>query len=700
VRGAAAFVLLLGCRPESTADSGVPAQDGTDTPMLSSAEAVAGPDAIVEVGVPLTLDGAASTGVAFAWDFGDGQSAEGATVTHAWSEPGNYAVVLAVTGEDGGWRSDSLQVVVHAPLLEPAPVASGMLARSADGGTLYAALPEADAVIALDLGSGAAGTHISCGEPRTVAVSPTGAVGAACAGEDAVTVREPDGTTWSVGFEVGAMPVGVVPNGGSVWAVSLAGVGAVARVQASGELSREDVGPDPRALAWLPGGAGERTFVARWRSGPGGGRVQALGASPATLPVDERGDSDTTTGGVPNLIEQVVPTPDGLDLVLPMAHSNDLRGAWLTGEDLLHDVTVRAVVSLLDPDAAQDDVAARKQLDDRGRANAVVPSPYGDKLYLVHTGTRTVSILDRWTQNVVGSIWDVGAAPTAAVVSPDGGTLYVYAWLEREVRAYDVSGASVPPAELGRWPLLDEEPLSAEVLLGKQIFWDAADKRITRAGYISCANCHPDGDHDGRTWDFTDRGEGLRNTPSLLGRAGMGMGPVHWSANFDEIQDFENDMRGPFGGLGFLSDADWAEAGETLGPAKAGRSAELDALAAYVASLEEAPVSPFSAEAGDEAAFEAAGCGDCHPAPLYTDSDLDSFVRHDIGTLTEASGQRLGGGPLDGVDTPTLLGAWASAPYLHDGTATDLRAAVLAHDGADALPEADLDAIVRFVRSL
>ena len=30
-------------------------------------------------------------------------------------------------------------------------------------------------------------------------------------------------------------------------------------------------------------------------------------------------------------------------------------------------------------------------------------------------------------------------------------------------------------------------------------------------GYLSCATCHLDGGHDGRVWDFTGRGEGLRN---------------------------------------------------------------------------------------------------------------------------------------------------------------------------------------------
>ena len=694
------LLVLTACRGDGLTAGSAGAAEDTSGPQPGMAEAVAGPDAVVEVGTPLTLDGSASTGVSFAWDLGDGGSADGVTIEYTWNEPGNYAVVLSVTGEDGGWRSDSLQVVVHAPLLEPAPAWSGTLARSPDGTTLYAAMPESDAVFAIDTETGAVSELLVCGAPTSVAVAPDGAVGVACAGDHTFSGLDASGTPWSYTFDWGSAPVGVVPNRDGVWAVSLAGAGEVVRFDASGELDRTGVGPDPRALAWLPADGGDRTWVARWRSDDTGGQLQDLAGHIISLPVDERGDSDTTTGGLPNLVSQVVPTPDGEALVLPMAHSNHLRGAWRSGQDLLQDTTVRAVVSLVAPDAVEDAVAARKQLDDRGRSNAVVPSPFGDRLYVVHTGTRTVSILDRWTQNLLGSIPDVGRAPTGAVVSPDGDILYIFAWLDREIRAFDVSGGSTPPAEIVRWPLLLSEPLSAEVLLGKQIFWDSADKRITRSGYISCANCHPDGDHDGVTWDFTGRGEGLRNTPSLLGRSGTGMGPLHWSANFDEIQDFENDMRGPSGGLGFLSSDDWAEAGDTLGPQKAGRSPELDALSAYVATLDTPLASPHSAGAEDEAAFLAAGCAGCHRAPLYTDSDLGSFIRHDIGTLSEASGQRLGGGPLDGLDTPTLLGVWASAPYLHDGSAVDLRAAILAHDNAEALPVSDLDAIERFVRSL
>ena len=121
------------------------------------------------------------------------------------------------------------------------------------------------------------------------------------------------------------------------------------------------------------------------------------------------------------------------------------------------------------------------------------------------------------------------------------------------------------------------EVYDSQELRGKQIFHDAKDTRITKSGYIACSHCHPSGDQDGLTWDFSDRGEGLRNTSSLLGRSGMEMGLLHWSGNFDEIQDFEGDMRNDFGGSGFLSEEDWQRTQFSLGESKEGLS-ELESI--------------------------------------------------------------------------------------------------------------------------
>ena len=296
--------------------------------------------------------------------------------------------------------------------------------------------------------------------------------------------------------------------------------------------------------------------------------------------------------------------------------------------------------------------------------------------------------MDGYTAQALSGIRGVGNAPDGLVLASNG-KLFVNAFLSREVIVYDVSPSlsstdQGAPPPLARIPTIDKEPLSPQLLMGKKIFYNAADTRMGHAGYWACASCHFGGFSDGRVWDFTDRGEGLRNTKSLLGiRGAQGEGRVHWSANFDEIQDFERDIRESFLGTGFMSDTEFnarllpSGIYDSLGKPAAGVSVELDALAAYITSLDKVPPSPFRNPDGSFTAaalegrkiFVSAGCPACHSGPDFTDSPQG--LLHDVGTILPTSGMRLGG-PLTGIDTPTLKGLWQSAPYLHDGRAATL----------------------------
>ncbi len=204
---------------------------------------------------------------------------------------------------------------------------------------------------------------------------------------------------------------------------------------------------------------------------------------------------------------------------------------------------------------------------------------------------------------------------------------------------------------------------------------------------MSCASCHNDGGHDGRVWDLTGMGEGLRNTVSLTGRGGMSHGFLHWSANFDEVQDFEGQIRSLAGGTGLMTDAAFATRSQPLGTTKAGVSADLDALAAYVASLTTFTQSPHRNADGSlttlaaqgRTVFQNANCGSCHAGAKFTDSA--NATLDNVGTIKQpTSGQRLGA-TLTGIDPPTLRDVWATAPYLHDGSAATLADAVRAHTG-------------------
>ncbi len=201
-------------------------------------------------------------------------------------------------------------------------------------------------------------------------------------------------------------------------------------------------------------------------------------------------------------------------------------------------------------------------------------------------------------------------------------------------------------------------------------------------------------------------GEGLRNTASLRGRA-AGQGFLHWSANFDELQDFEAQIRTLAGGSGLMSDVDFnaGTRSQPLGDTKAGVSADLDALAAYVASLNTSANSPrrnadgsltTAAVAGREV-FRAANCAQCHGGAAFTISASANL--QDVGTIRQpGSGQRLGGA-LTGIDVPTLRDVWATAPYLHDGSAATIAQAITAHGGV-SFSSTDLANLVAYVEQI
>ncbi len=70
-----------------------------------------------QVGVAAHFDGSTSSDadgqiVEFLWDFGDGQTAVGEQVTHAFAEPGSFSASLSVTDDDGATGQQVIDVVV------------------------------------------------------------------------------------------------------------------------------------------------------------------------------------------------------------------------------------------------------------------------------------------------------------------------------------------------------------------------------------------------------------------------------------------------------------------------------------------------------------------------------------------------------------------------------------------------------------
>jgi len=738
--------LLTGCSDEPIAsldaglrDAGL--RDATvDAPLV-------GPLVATIVGAPYVYVGASSC---FALDhnggpaavsrvrWGDGstETFDGATSSacHTYTTPGPLVVGLAVDAR--GYQVDASQLVhvVHAPS-SPRPTASSTLAYDAAQETLWVVEADADRVAVIDVPTRTRRTLVIVGDrPRTLALVGSQVV-IACQGDDTLHVLDTrDDSHTIVALPPGSAPFGVVadPRGGRVW-VSLQGRGELVALRLDGALAMLEsplsVGRDPRALAMRSDGM---IVVTRWRATQMDARVYVVDASDAraprldpevALPRETGRDSDTDNDGVLSFLDSAAPAPDGSRVIVAGLKANVVAGLARTGRRLTSQTTARAALVEVGLGARGEAGygSLRRSLDDLDYVSALVFSPMGETLYALIEGAEAIIALDAFTFDSAGSIDDIGHGADGLALDATGTLLFVHAALSREVRIYDVRDLSTEPIALGRIPTVDVEPLAPDVLAGAIVFHRSRDARMSRTRYLSCASCHRDGEADGLIWDFTQRGEGLRNTVPLRGRAGTAHGPLHWSANFDEIQDFEHDIRNGQGGTGFLDDSvlHIGTRDTTLGEPKAGLSAELDALAAYVASLDVFGTSASrrdddplwrAARARGEVIFRnpAVGCASCHSGTRYTDSAFLSAgvpLLHDVGTLSASSGSRLGAA-LVGLDTPTLRGLWASAPYLHDGSAATLREVLRARNDSDlhgvtsALDDAQLADLETFLLAL
>ncbi len=176
---------------------------------------------------------------------------------------------------------------------------------------------------------------------------------------------------------------------------------------------------------------------------------------------------------------------------------------------------------------------------------------------------------------------------------------------------------------------------------GRRLFFAANDPVVsnTQAG-VSCATCHFRGRNDGLTWRFT---RGAFQTPSLAGKVSE-TEPVRWDGGRETVAvDALMTSQGLMGGSGMTE------------------VHSLD-LAAFIDSTRDVDL-PLRGVSVDEdprlargkALFERAdvGCASCHSGPRYTDNKTYPM----LGIMAQ---------------TRSLVGVAASAPYLHDGSASTL----------------------------
>jgi len=318
--------------------------------------------------------------------------------------------------------------------------------------------------------------------------------------------------------------------------------------------------------------------------------------------------------------------------------------------------------------------------------------------------------------------------------------------VKTEVKVEDTKVAEVAAPEAYAWVLPrglkapavpEDNPMSAEkVELGHQLFFD---KRLSVDGTRSCYSCHQNelGNADGRERALGP-GEKLlaRNTPTIWNVAYHA--ELYWDGRAGSL---EKQMLGA-----------WKGGNMAVGDGLAAKAAEIGALPEYRAQFrkvfgvgEAEAVTPElvakavsayertllcgdtawdsntltpEAQRGWELFRGKAACGTCHSGDNFADG-----LYHRVGVGVPESGEGGDAGRFDASKaeadrykfrTPTMRNIGKTAPYFHDGSVADLRAAVkLMATGGDrkvkdidpnladrGLTDAEIDDLVAFLRAL
>ncbi|MCU0519078.1 MAG: beta-propeller fold lactonase family protein [Anaerolineae bacterium] len=606
-----------------------------------------------------------------------------------------------------------------SPLAGSIKRASSAIAITADGLTLAAANPDSNSVTLVNAATRSALAEIGVGiDPRMVAIDEGhNRLYVTSRGDDRVTLIDLASLQVVTATQTGGQPYGIVVDAaGQLLYVAEQGADRIAVLDAL-TLDRVAAYPTADRPSGLALSADGRTLVVTHLLT---NTLTILTVRPFTayLPLLIReGITTAVSGGtratgtiwaanIPsttlslwpdsNLVQSIVIAPDGQRAYVVHTRSNTGNRA------LTFDTTVFPVVSLIDLPSRRHLLGQQFDLGTFDPPGVGLPfdaalTPDGAQLWVVNAGSNDVTVIDLTTRQRVAHI-EVGDNPRGIAFAPDGSEAYVNATLAGTVEVLSAGTYTITAVITAT-----EIPLPPVLLNGKRLFNSSDDPRMARAQWISCATCHFEGEHDGRTWFFGFAGP--RNTTSLLGM--IETYPLRWSGEWDESADSEFAVRQENFGSGLIT-------GELYcalmpldcvhQPPNQGRSDDLDSLAAFIDSLR-IPLSPThahgeplsAAETRGQASFHipTLGCVTCHPPPLYTD-----LQAHDVGTATDD--ERIG----PAYDTPSLRGLYGSAPYFHDGSAGTLHAALTRptpnseHDVSEKLTETETTELVEFLLAL
>jgi mono/diheme cytochrome c family protein len=608
---------------------------------------------------------------------------------------------------------------------------SSALGISDDGKTLFVALPDHDRVKAVDAKTGALkGESTVVGAPHRLTVLRDGRVAVTARLGGTLSILSSDASTVEAQVEVGAMPHGVVQVDDDV-VVAVTGMSELARIALDNpNVVKDRVAletPDPRGLATTPDGT---LYVTHFSAGV----VSTVAVEDDTVAAQVDMHLPSNPYFFPNHLESMTVTPSGEEVAAPHEECNNDPAQFNSGGDFSGAAAEYYVQGptgfpAVVPAVSRIDTASRVSVSDGpGNLNPVftpTPEPAGPAPTLINPldtpllgmetlvngpvalaladGGRLELLVNRGSGNVllrrtrlkegdksILGVVDVGTGAEDIVLSPSGKQAYVLNRFTYEITRFDVPSVEMATtlghgrASVERFtdqenanntfagqmtaeelPRLDHDvrfavaapTLPDEVSRGRILF-HTVDDRMTRRGAIACASCHPGGSADGITWNFK---EGPRNTPALWGGI-MDTAPFHWDQAVADVTDLNHvTIQGRMGGMG-LSEADLRDIGEFIDtlPAPAGPMENLGG----------------DVDRGREIFYsEEAQCASCH-----TGSDFTDGLAHDVGTgvgMVERETR-------DTFATPVLHGLFATAPYLHDGSAGSL------HDVVEKLVVTDL----------
>ena len=650
------------------------------------------------------------------------------------------ALVLAAALALGASSCGSSSPSEAAVIVTGAPGAhTSSIAISSDGATLYVVNADADSISILDakgrklvrevLLAGAhpavdaSGAYTPSVLPRAITISPDGAT-LYVVGERSGKLYAVDAASGAISgsVAVGSEPIGVVLSAdGSKAFVAASQDAVVARVDVATMTveGTATVSAKPWALTWSADGT---ALLVTHLLGPGVTSIDPtllVAGAPWTLPdVAPRGDK-RLAHGTPRGIFDVAVRPGaspelwvldtllGIDTAQPRSRlpnrrrsprSRSSRRAGVYGQTISTDAQDVPGV-----DGAFVDVVSGP--------HAMAFTDDGAYALVVDTASEDVLVIDASQRLEVSVLRPLpGHMPEGIVLSPDGATAYVDERNTADVAVLQVdrTGGSlaltVDGAPIAR---LAKDPMPAQLRLGQHLFESANSDEypITQNHWVACASCHMEGRSDAVTWEFA---QGPRDTPSNAGGT-LGTGLLFRTADRRVVQDYFRTIDTEQGGS-FTGD-------------DPSQKPLLDALEAFVDHAIPLPIPPTTDPAlvaQGKVIFERSdvGCATCHSGPRFTDSGLDNPTLdlakanlHDVGTCVTAPYPDVAHDDIDDVeraacqfDTPSLNGVADSAPYLHDGSAATLRDVLEQTRGKmgdiSSLSEADLDALVEYLRSL